>query len=261
MMSRIHSTAIIGNDCIIGNNVEIGAYSIVKDNVQIGDDTIIHPFVHISGNTDIGKANTFFQYCSIGSPPQDLKFNGEKNFLKIGDSNTFREGCTVNPGTEGGGLITEIGNNSLFMTGAHIAHDCIVGNNAVFANQATLGGHVTVGDNAILGGLSAIHQFCRIGTLAMIGGLSAVHNDVIPYGLVSGNRAKLEGVNLIGLKRASYSNEKIKDFSRIVNAIFTSNSIETKSVEYKDSNNELVKKLCNFIEGDSNRGLCPYAKR
>jgi len=260
-MSKIHATALIGDNCTIGNNVEIGAYSIINEGVKIGNGTSIHPFVHISGNTDIGKENTFFQFCSIGSPPQDLKFGGEKSFLKIGDSNTFREGCTVNPGTEGGGLNTEIGNNSLFMTGAHIAHDCIVGNNTVFANQATLGGHVTVGDNAILGGLSAVHQFCRIGTLAMIGGLSAVHNDVIPYGLVSGNRARLEGVNLIGLKRASYSSEKIKEFSKIVNAIFSSNSIESKSIEFKDSSNELVVKLCNFIESNSNRGLCPYAKK
>ena len=260
-MSKIHTTAIIGDNCIIGNNVEIGAYSIIKDGAKIGNGTVIHPFVHISGNTDIGKENTFFQFCSIGSPPQDLKFSGEKSFLNIGDSNTFREGCTVNPGTEGGGLTTEVGDNSLFMTGAHIAHDCKVGNDVVFANQATLGGHVTVGDNAILGGLSAVHQFCRIGTLAMIGGLSAVHNDVIPYGLVSGNRAKLDGVNLIGLKRASYSSEKIKDFSRVLHTIFSSNSIDSKSFEFKDSNNELVTKLCTFIEGDSNRGLCPYAKR
>ena len=260
-MSKIHPTAIIDNNCIIGKNVEVGAYSIIKDNVKIGNDTIIHPFVHISGNTDIGNENIFFQFCSIGSVPQDLKFSGEKSFLKIGDANTFREGCTVNPGTEGGGLTTEIGNNSLFMTGVHIAHDCIVGSNTVFANQATLGGHVTVGDSAILGGLSAVHQFCRIGTLAMIGGLSAVHNDVIPYGLVSGNRAKLDGVNLIGLKRASYSSEMIKDFSKIVNSIFSSNSIESKSFEFKDSSNELVINLCNFIESESNRGLCPYAKK
>ncbi len=260
-MSKIHPTAIIGDNCIIGNNVEIGAYSIINEGVQIGNDTVIHPFVHISGNTEIGKANTFFQFCSIGSPPQDLKFSGEKSFLKIGDSNTFREGCTVNPGTEGGGLTTEIGDNSLFMTGAHIAHDCIVGNNTVFANQATLGGHVVVGDNAILGGLCAVHQFCRIGNLAMIGGLSAVHNDVIPFGLVSGNRAKLEGVNLIGLKRASYSSDKIKDFSKVLNTIFSSNSIDSKSLEFKNSTNELVVKLCSFIEADSNRGLCPYAKK
>tara|TARA_B100000965_G_scaffold404959_1_gene437300 strand:+ start:1402 stop:2184 length:783 start_codon:yes stop_codon:yes gene_type:complete len=260
-MTKIHSTAIIDENCVIGSNVEIGPYSVIRDNVRIGDGTKIYPFVHISGNTDIGNNNTIFQYSSIGSPPQDLKFNGEKNYLKIGDSNIFREGCTINPGTEGGGLTTEIGNDSLFMTGVHIAHDCIVGNNTVFANQATLGGHVKVGDRAVLGGLSAVHQFCRVGNLAMIGGLSAVHNDVIPYGLVSGNRAKLEGVNLIGLKRASYSIESIKEFSKVINKIFSSNSIMSKSKEFNDSKNELVTDLCNFIKEDSSRGLCPYAKK
>ena len=260
-MSKIHNTAIIGENCIIGNNVEIGAYSIINDGVKIGNETVIHPFVHISGNTDIGKENTFFQFCSIGSPPQDLKFSGEKSFLTIGDSNTFREGCTVNPGTEGGGLNTEVGDNSLFMTGAHIAHDCKVGNNTVFANQATLGGHVVVDDNAILGGLCAVHQFCRIGKLAMIGGLSAVHNDVIPYGLVTGNGAKLDGINLIGLKRSGCSSDDIKYFLKIINLIFSSNSIEAKSIEFKDSSNQLVKDVCTFIEGNSKRGLCQYAKK
>ena len=210
-MNKIHSTAIIGDNCIFGKDVVIGAYSIIDENVKIGNGTIINPSVHISGNTDIGESNIFYQFCSIGSPPQDLKFYGEKSFLRIGNSNVFREGCTVNPGTERGGLTTEIGSDSLFMTGAHIAHDCIVGNGTVFANQATLGGHVTVGDKAILGGLTGIHQFCRIGKLAMIGGLSAVHNDVIPYGLATGNRAKLDGINMIGLKRAGYSNQDIKD--------------------------------------------------
>ena len=260
-MNKIHSTAIIGDNCIFGKDVVIGAYSIIDENVKIGNGTIINPSVHISGNTDIGESNIFYQFCSIGSPPQDIKFYGEKSFLRIGNSNVFREGCTVNPGTEGGGLTTVIGNDSLFMTGAHIAHDCIVGNGTVFANQATLGGHVTVGDKAILGGLTGIHQFCRIGKLAMIGGLSAVHNDVIPYGLATGNRAKLDGINMIGLKRAGYSNQDIKDFVKTFNAIFSSNSIESKTTEFKDSENKLVKDVCNFIEVNSARGLCPYAKK
>ena len=257
----IHKSAIISKKSKIHKNVKIGPHCIIDDNVEICEGTELISNVHISGNTDIGKKNNFFQFCSIGSPPQDLKFSGEKNFLSIGDSNIFRENCTVNPGTEGGGLVTEIGNNSLFMTGAHIAHDCKVGSNTVFANQATLGGHVVVDDNAILGGLSAVHQFCRIGTLAMVGGLSAVHNDVIPYGLVSGNRAKLEGVNLIGLKRASYSSDKIKEFAKITNLIFSSNSIISKCNEFKNSTNELVKQLFSFINSDSKRGLCPYAKK
>tara|TARA_B100001029_G_C15031389_1_gene437198 strand:+ start:628 stop:1410 length:783 start_codon:yes stop_codon:yes gene_type:complete len=260
-MNKIHSSAIISDNCTIGDNVQIGAYSVIEGNVKIGDGTIIHPQVNISGNTDIGKNNKIFQFCSIGSPPQDLKFSGEENYLQIGNSNTFREGCTVNPGTKGGGLLTEIGSNSLFMTGAHVAHDCKVGNETIFANQATLGGHVIVGSNAVLGGLCGIHQFCRIGDLAMIGGLSAVHNDVVPFGLAAGNRARLEGVNLIGLKRANYSNKDIKEYVKAIDIIFKSNSIETKSIEFKNSPNKLIKQLCDFIETKSNRGLCSYAKK
>ena len=257
----IHPTAIIGKNVNLGSNIEIGPYTYIDGNVTIGNNTKIYSSTSITGNTIIGESNIIFSFCSIGSIPQDLKYYGEESYLKIGDSNIFREHCTVNTGTKGGGNNTIVGNNSLFMTGVHIAHDCIVGDNIVFANQVTLGGHVIVEDNAVLGGLCAVHQFCRIGSLAMIGGLSAVHNDVVPYGLVSGNRAKLEGVNLIGLKRASYSSEKIKEFSKTINAIFSSNSIESKSLEFKDSTNELVIKLCAFIEGESKRGLCPYAKK
>lgn len=260
-MNKIHSTAIIGENCIIGENVSIGAYTVIADNVKIANNNIIFPSVFISGNTDIGEGNKIYPFCSIGSPPQDLKFKGEKSYLYIGNSNTFREHCTVNPGTTGGGLKTQIGNNSLFMTGAHIAHDCTVGNETVFANQATLGGHVIVEDNAILGGLSAVHQFCRIGCLAMVGGMSAVENDVIPYGLALGNRAKLTGINIVGLRRSNFRNEEIKEFMKVFSQIFLSNSIESESLMFEDSNNFLVRKMIKFLNGNSSRGICQYAKK
>ena len=161
-------------------------------------------------------------------------------------------------GTEGGGGITSIGNNSLFMVGAHIAHDCIVGNNIVMANQATIAGHVSVDDNAILGGLSAVHQFCRVGKLSMIGGMSAVEHDVVPYGLVTGNRAHLLGLNIVGLRRANYSNEVIKDFKVVFEKIFNSNEIKTESIANNDTKNELTKNLIDFILADSSRGLCSF---
>ena len=161
-------------------------------------------------------------------------------------------------GTEGGGGITSIGNNSLFMVGAHIAHDCIVGNNIVMANQATIAGHVSVDDNAILGGLSAVHQFCRVGKLSMIGGMSAVEHDVVPYGLVTGNRAHLLGLNIVGLRRANYSNEAIKDFKVVFEKIFNSNEIKTESIANNDTKNELTKNLIDFILADSSRGLCSF---
>ena len=260
-MNKIHSTAIIGENCILGKNNTIGSYSVISDNVKIGDDNNILSSVSISGNTELGNSNIIYPFSSIGSPPQDLKYYGEKSTLEIGHSNTFREHCTVNPGTESGGMKTQIGNNSLFMVGSHVAHDCILGNNLVLANQATLGGHVTIEDNAIIGGLSAIHQFCRIGSLAMIGGMTAVDNDVIPFGLALGNRAKLIGINIIGLRRAKINNDEIKEFKDVFSQIFKSNSIESESLKFDDNSNNLIKKLINFLKEESSRGICQYAKK
>ena len=257
-MSEIHKTAIVDKNAIIGNNVSIGAYSVIEGNVRIGDNNTIKSSVYISGNTDIGSGNIFYPFCSIGSIPQDLKYNNEKTYLEIGNNNTFREHSTINLGTIGGGGITKIGNDSLFMIGAHIAHDCIVGDNIVMANQATLGGHVIVENKAIIGGLSGVHQFCRIGSHSMIGGLSAVENDVVPFGLVTGNRAKLLGLNIVGLRRANYSNHTIIELRDIFNKIFNSNEIKNESNLHKNTKNKLAKKLIDFIIIDSSRGLCSF---
>ena len=257
-MSLIHKTAIIGSNVIIGDNVSIGPYSIIEDNVKIANDNVIKSSVFITGDTDIGNKNIFYPFCTIGSPPHDLKFNNENTKLIIGNENTFREYSNINVGTEGGGGLTSVGNNSLFMVGAHIAHDCIVGNNIVMANQATIAGHVTVENNAILGGLSAVHQFCRVGSLSMIGGMSAVEHDVVPYGLVTGNRAHLLGLNIVGLRRSNYSNETIKDFKLTFEKIFNSNEIKTESIANNSTTNELTKNLINFIQADSSRGLCSF---
>ncbi len=255
-MSNIHRTAIIDKNVTIGNNVTVGAYSVIEGNVKIANDNVIKSSVFISGNTEIGPGNIFYPFCSIGSLPQDLKFNNERTYLRIGSNNTFREYSTVNLGTKGGGEWTKIGSNSLFMIGAHIAHDCVVGDNIVMANQATLGGHVIVENNAIIGGLSGIHQFCRIGSLSMVGGLSAVENDVVPFGLVTGNRAKLLGLNMIGLRRANYPNKVIIELKEIFSKIFNSNEIKNSSIMNKNTDNELAKKLIEFVIVDSSRGLC-----
>ena len=259
-MNKIHNTAIIGKNAVIGSNVEIGPYCVVEDGVRIGNDNILYSSVYMSGDTDIGRGNTFFSFCSIGSSPQDLKYKGEKSKLVIGDKNIFREHSTANPGTSGDNMITVIGNSSLFMIGAHIAHDCIIGDKVIMANQATLGGHVKVDNFAVLGGLSAVHQFCRIGKLAMIGGLSAVENDVIPFGLAIGNRAKITGVNIVGLKRANYSKEIIREYSNIVDKIFTGETIKSEKEKIKNSNNDLLKQLLIFLDENSLRGLCQYDK-
>ena len=259
-MSKVHNTAIIGKNVIIGSNVTIGPYCVIEDGVKIGNDNILYSSVYMSGETDVGKGNTFFPFCSIGSKPQDLKYQGEKSKLIIGNENIFREHSTANPGTSGDNMKTVIGNSSLFMIGAHIAHDCIIGDKVIMANQATLGGHVHVDNFAILGGLSAVHQFCRIGKLAMVGGLSAVENDVIPFGLALGNRAKITGVNIIGLKRANYSKRAIREYSNIVNKIFTGRTITSEKDKIKNSNNDLIKELLIFLDKKSSRGLCQYGK-
>ena len=259
-MNKIHNTAIIGKNTVIGSNVEIGPYCVVDEGVRIGNDNILQSSVYMSGETDIGEGNTFFPFCSIGSKPQDLKYQGEKSRLIIGNKNIFREHCTANPGTAGDKMITVIGSSSLFMIGAHIAHDCIIGDNVIMANQATLGGHVHVDDFAVLGGLSAVHQFCKIGKLAMIGGMSAVENDVIPFALALGNRAKITGVNIVGLKRANYGKSIIREYSNSIDKIFTGGTIESEREKIKNSNNDLIRELLIFLDKNSSRGLCKYGK-
>ena len=259
-MNNIHKTAVISKNAIIGDNVSIGAYSVIGDHVKIADNNVIHSSVCINGHTDISEKNEFFPFCSIGSIPQDLKYRGEKSRLIIGSNNIFREHCTANLGTEGDNMETTIGNNSLFMTGVHIAHDCVIENNVIFANQVTLGGHVYVEESAVIGGISAVHQFCKIGSLAMIGGMSAVENDVIPYSLAIGNRAKVTGVNIIGLKRADYTKDQIREYSNAVEKIFTGETISKEINKLLKVNNPLIKKLLIFLNKKSLRGLCNYEK-
>ena len=257
-MSKIHNTAIIGKNCIIGNNVTIGANTVIDGDVKIADDNFIYPNVYVGGNTDIGNGNEIFPFSSIGAIPQDLKYKNEKSRLIIGNRNKIREHCTFNLGTQGGGMITEVGSNSLFMAGTHIAHDCIVKDNTILANQVTLGGHVIVEEGAVLGGLSAVHQFCRIGKLSMIGGMSAIENDIIPYGLAVGNRAKITGINLVGLRRANYDNKDIIEFKSAVERLLSNKKRVPVSEFQSQKNNQLINTLLNFIKKDSTRGLCLY---
>ena len=259
-MNKIHKTAIISNKTVIGENVTIGPYCVVEDGVRIGNNNTLHSSVYVTGHTDIADGNSFFPFCSIGSIPQDLKYKGEESKLIIGNQNIFREHSTVNPGTSGDNMETIIGNSSLFMIATHIAHDCIIGDNVIMANQSTLGGHVHVDNGAVLGGISAVHQFCKIGKLAMVGGLSAVENDIIPYGLAIGNRAKVTGVNIIGLKRANYSKAIIREYANTVDKLFTGSTIASEKGKIKNNKNELTIELLAFLENNSSRGLCKYEK-
>ena len=259
----IHKTAIVDPKAKISANVNIGPYSIIGPNVEIGKDTDINSHVSIAGYTKIGKKNKIYPFASIGNNPQDLKYNGEKSYLEIGDSNTIREYVSINPGTDGGGGLTKIGNNCLFMVSSHIAHDCVIGDNVVAVNNVAIGGHVQIDDNAIIGGNSAIHQYIRIGKFAMIGGICAVIRDVIPYGLVHGNRSVLQGINLIGLRRNNIPNQEIALLNKAYKEIFKSENLSENlknlSEEFKE--NDLVKEILKFIQKDKKRPICtPFLK-
>ena len=219
----IHPSAVVSKNAKIHETSEIGPFCTIGDGVNIGKNNRLISHVSITGNTNIEYNNLFYPFCSIGSEPQDLKFNREKSFLKIGSYNKFRENVTVNPGTSGGGLNTIIANNCLFMVGSHVAHDCKIQSNVILANNATLAGHVEIDQNAILGGNSAIHQFVRIGKYAMIGGMSGVEKDIIPYGLYTGIRENLKSLNLIGLKRKGLTSNAINEIKNLINLIFDKN--------------------------------------
>ncbi len=254
----IHKTAIIDSKAKISGSAKIGSYSVIGPNVEIGDDTIIHSHVNIVGNTKIGNGNKIYPFAAIGNDPQDLKFNGEDTKLIIGDNNKIREYVTIHPGTKGGGGLTKIGNNCLFMISSHIAHDCNVGNNVIIANNVPLGGHVTIEDHVIIGGNSAVQQFTRIGKMAMIGGMTGVLHDVIPYGLSTGNRNSLQGLNLIGLRRAKFENKDILGLSEAYKEIFATKNINENISKLNGSfqENPLVKEVIEFITKDKKRSIC-----
>ena len=258
----IHKTAIIDPKAKLDSTVKVGAYSIIGPNVEIGKNTTIQSHVSIIGRTIIGNDNRFFPFSSINIP-QDLKYNGEDTKTIIGNNNTIREYVTINPGTTGGGGITKIGNNCLFMVSAHIAHDCIVGDNVILANNVPLGGHAHIEDNVIIGGNSAVQQFTRIGRSAMIGGMCGVVRDVIPYGIAHGNRSILQGLNLIGLRRKNVSNKEIKILNEAFKEIFKNENltenINNLNKELKKS--EFVMEVVNFLEKDKKRPICtPFSK-
>jgi len=254
----IHKTAIIDKNAKIASNVEIGPYSIIGKNVEIDEGTKIQSHVNISGYTKIGKNNFIYSFASIGSNPQDLKYNNEKTALIIGNNNTIREYVTANTGTVGGGGKTKIGDGNLLMIGVHLAHDCIIGNNIVLANNAAVAGHAHIEDDVIIGGNCGVQQFTRIGKMAMIGGMTAVTRDVIPYGLSFGNRNYLEGINIIGLRRRNVTNKEILILTEGYKEIFKSNQLfhNLDNLDNKYMNNKLVKEIVEFINKDKKRPIC-----
>ena len=230
----IHNTAIIDPKAKISSGVSIGAFTVIGPNVEIGENTIIQSHVSIIGNTKVGKDNKIYPFASIGNDPQDLKFDGEVTKLEIGDNNKIREYVTINPGTKGGGGLTKIGNNCLFMVSSHIAHDCLVEDNVILANNVPLGGHAHIEENVIIGGNSAVQQFTRVGKSSMIGGMCGVVRDIIPYAMVHGNRSILQGLNLIGLRRKNIPNKEILVLTEAYKEIFKDENLTTNLKNLKE---------------------------
>ena len=211
----IHPSAIIHPDANVGKDVKVGPYCVIGKDVKIGRNCLLSSHVVVNGNVNIADKTQIFSFASIGSEPQDLKFKGEKTEIIIGENCKIREYCTINPGTKGGGGITKVGNNCLLMVGTHVAHDCLISDNVIFANHSTLAGHVNIERNVVVGALSAIHQFTRIGEGSMIGGMSGITGDVPPFCTAIGNRAKLNGLNVVGLRRNQVSKIEISELRKV----------------------------------------------
>jgi UDP-N-acetylglucosamine acyltransferase len=257
-MSKIHPTAVVDANSVIGETTIIGPYCVVGPEVELAEGVELLSHVVVAGRTKVGENTRIFPFASIGHRPQDLKYRGEPSTLEIGANNQIREHVTMNPGTEGGGMLTKVGDNCLFMASTHVAHDCILGDNVIMANNATLAGHVLVGDFAFLGGLSAVHQFVRIGKHAMIGGMSGVEADVIPFGMVIGNRAYLNGLNIIGLKRRGFSRDDIHTLRNAYRLLFAPEGTlqeRLSDVEEQFKANAVVMEIIAFIRDASSRSL------
>lgn len=257
-MSQVHESSVVDPGAKLGKDVRIGPFCVIGPNVSLGDGCKLHSHVVIEGNTTLGSQCEIFPFASLGHVPQDLKYRGEESRLIIGDRNRVREYVTMNPGTEGGGGITRVGSDCLFMAQAHVAHDCQIGDHVIMANGATLAGHCVVGDHAILGGLSAVHQFVRIGRHAFIGGMSGVENDVIPFGMVIGPRASLKGLNVIGIKRSGFERSELKKLRAAYDLLFADKGTLSERVEKVEQNYPglgSVKQIIDFVRSDTSRSL------
>ena len=258
-MPQIHPTAIVAPGASLADNVIVGPYCTIGKNVVLAAGVSVRSHAVVDGRTTVGEGTRIFPFASIGLEPQDLKYRGEASELVIGRNNRIREYVTMNPGTVGGGMVTRVGDNCLFMVGAHVAHDCQIGNDVIMANNATLGGHVIVDDYAILGGLSAVHQYVRIGKHAMIGGMSGVERDVIPYGQVMGDRARLCGLNIIGMQRRGFSREDIQGLRNAYHFLFSSDgtlSDRVNETAERFTGIGPVDDIIDFIRADSSRAIC-----
>ena len=256
--TAIHPSAVIAPGAELDHGVRVGPYAVIGPQVRIGRDSSIGPHSVIEGRTTIGCENQIFQFASVGAIPQDKKYQGEDSRLTIGDRNTIREFATLNTGTTGGGLVTRIGNDNLFMVYSHVGHDCQIGNNVILANCATLAGHVLLEDYAGVGGLAAIHQFSRVGESAYLGGGAMVSLDVPPYCVAQGDRARLFGLNLIGLKRRGFNEEQLNALKKAYRTLFAEGLTLKEAADrtrQEQASSPEVAHLTDFI-ASSQRGIC-----
>ena len=252
-MTAIHPSAVVDRRAELGADVEVGAFSVVGPEVRLADGVKVHSHAVVTGRTSVGKGCEIFPFASVGHRPQDLKFKGEKSGLEIGEKTVIREHVTLNPGTEGGGLLTKVGNGCLLMVGAHVAHDCVIGNNVILVNNATIAGH------CVIGGLCAVHQFVRVGAHAFVGGMSGVENDLIPFGMALGNRAALNGLNIVGLKRHGFSRDAIHNLRRAYRQLFSNEGTLMERLDDVASmfgDDKGVQQIVEFIRAGKDRSLC-----
>lgn len=259
--ARIHPLAVVESGATIGADCVVGPFCVVGAEVVLGEGCVLHAQVAVAGWTEIGPRTQIFPFASIGHAPQDLKYRGERTRLVIGADCVVREGVTMNPGTGGGGGLTKVGDGCLFMAGAHVAHDCQIGNRVIFANNATCAGHVTVGDHAFLGGLSAVHQFVRIGAQAMLGGMSGLERDLIPYGMAVGDRARLSGLNVVGMKRRGFTHSQVLELRGAYKKIFEEpegGSLEARARAALEgaAEKDAVREVAAFILEGGDRRFC-----
>ena len=255
----IHPSAVVAHAARLGRSVEIGPFCTVGPNVQLGDGVRLLSHVAVAGHTAVGDGTTVFPFASLGHAPQDLKYRGEVSELRIGSGCIIREGVTMNPGTAAGGLLTSVGDRSVFLAQAHVAHDCRVGSGVVFSNNVMLAGHCTVGDNVILGGGAAVHQFVRLGPHSFVGGLAGVEHDVIPFGIALGNRAHLAGLNVVGLKRRGFTRDVIHDLRRAYKLLFAGPGTlgeRTEAVAAAFDGHAEVGEVVRFLRDGGERAVC-----
>ena len=261
MSNKIHSTAVLEDGCVLGSDVVIGPFCHVGPDVVLGNGIELLSHVSVHGITKIGDKTRIFPFASVGNEPQDLKFSGERVSLEIGANCTIREGVTMNPGTEGGGKITSVGDDCTFLANSHVAHDCRIGNGVICSNGAMIAGHCEIGDHVIFGGGSGIHQFSRVGHNAFIGGLAGVEGDLIPFGMAMGNRANLAGLNLIGMKRAGIPRESIHLVRSAFKELFSGEKPiqdTAKALRESATDTQLIN-LLDFIMASADRALCTPA--